>query len=417
MGPDSKLRARLCIINVSLPPSYGGAEIAAYRHAERYVQAGGEAIVVGPARTSAAELLPSWVIEVPDGKGPFGGRLGWIPGASVAGMAARVWPIIWKLRRRYDVLHIFNSSPLFNLIAVPLARLCGKPVILEMSLRGSDDPLRLRVWGKPGRIPLIPRPPFRYLLFRMGSRFVAKSLALRDAYLEAGLPEERLVQIPYPVDTRVYRQATPEEKERLRSSLGLRAQEVQILFVGGLTPRKGVHWLIEAFTRLPRDLSARLVLVGPDYKYDPEYSRSLRSAVTRAGMEDQVTFVTGVADNVEQYMRACDVFVLPSVREGLPISILEAMSSSLPIVASDIPEIARSQVADGLEGYLFPVGNVSELASILRRLVQNRSERVRLGDAARRRVESEFSADVVDERYRMLYGELLAMERWVHGLS
>jgi len=409
------LRPRLCIVNGSLPPSYGGAEIAAYRHAERYIEAGGEAIVVGPARASGAEPLPSWVIEVPDSKGPFGGRLSWIPGAAAAGMAARVWPTIWRLRGRYDVLQIFNSAPLFNLVAAPLARLCGKAVILEMSLRGSDDPLRLRVWGKPGRIPLLPRPPLKYPLFRMGSRFVAKSEALSEAYLEAGLPEERLVRIPYPVDTRVYRKATPDEKAELRTRLEMNDRLVQVLFVGGLTSRKGVHWLIEAFADLPTELSVGLVLVGPDYKYDQEYSRGLRSAVKEAGLSERVTFVTGVADNVEQYMRACDVFVLPSVREGLPISILEAMSCSLPIVASDIPEIARSQVADGVEGYLFPVGDVGKLRSALRRLVEDPEARARMGDAARSRVAIEFSADVVDGYYRLLYGDLLDTERWVQG--
>ena len=247
----------------------------------------------------------------------------------------------------------------------------------------------------------------------MGSRFVAKSEALREAYLEAGLSKERLVGIPYPVDTRVYRRATPDEKTRLRTRLGLNDRDVQVLFVGGLTPRKGVHWLIEAFAGLPSELSAGLVLVGPDYKYDPEYSRGLRSAVTEAGLGERVTFVTGVADNVEEYMRACDVFVLPSVREGLPISILEAMSCSLPIVASNIPEIARSQVSNGEEGYLFRVGEVGELTSALRRLVENSGERVAMGDAARRKVEREFSADVVDGHYHLLYGDLLEAERWV----
>jgi glycosyltransferase involved in cell wall biosynthesis len=400
---------RLCIVNASLPPIYGGAEIAAFRYSVRYNDAGGQVLLVGSAATAEQmQSLPDWVIPILER--PPAGRIAplrWLPGAAYLSMAFRVWPVIWTLRHRFDVLHIFNSSPLFNLVAVPLARLCGKPVVLEMSLRGSDDPLRLRVWGKPGRIPLLSRPPIKYLLFRMGNRFVAKSEALREVYLESGLSERALCRIPYAVDTRLYRQAEPPEKARLREKLGLDGSEVQVLYVGGLTPRKGVHWLVGAFARLPRGLSVGLVLVGPDYKYDPEYSNGLRAAVVEAGLNDRVSFVTGVSGNVDEYMRACDIFVLPSVREGLPISILEAMSSGLAVVASNIPEIADSQLEDGLEGHLFSVGDVEQLTSLLRVLTEDSDERRRLGLAARRRVEREFSVEVVDMHYQRLYAGLL----------
>lgn len=408
--PKQASPPRLCVVNASLPPEYGGAEIAAYRYAERYRQAGGEVVLLAPSSGHEEEAaLPDWVVPL-DMK-PGGGTKGrsrWLPGSETTRLAARIWPSLWRLRANYDVLHVFNSAPLFNLLAVPVSRVCGKPSVLEMSLRGSDDPLRLREWRPPGRVPLVPRPPLKYLLFRLGTRFVAKSGALRAAYLESGMPESRLEQIPYAVDTVRYRPPGAEEKTALRRKLGIHESKVQVLFVGGLTPRKGVHYLVEAFARLPRDLSVGLVLAGPDYKYDSNYGRTLRRRISEAGLEECVLFETRVVPNVEDYMRACDIFVLPSEREGLPISIIEAMSCGMAVVASDIPEIAESQITHGEEGYLFPVGNVDELAALCQRLVLQPHERDRVGAAARSRVERDFALTVVDRQYRRLYGELLA---------
>jgi glycosyltransferase involved in cell wall biosynthesis len=182
---------------------------------------------------------------------------------------------------------------------------------------------------------------------------------------------------------------------------------VLILFVGGLTPRKGIHWLIDAFSRSMQQDDAHLVLVGPDDKYDPEYSRGLRESVTEAELTHDVSFVTRLATNVDEYMRACDIFVLPSVREGLPISVLEAMSCGMAVVASDIPEIADSQIKDGIDGCLFPVGDPAALAAALAYLVRDPKERQRLAAAARLRVDREFSNRVVDRQYRRLYADLL----------
>jgi glycosyltransferase involved in cell wall biosynthesis len=106
-------------------------------------------------------------------------------------------------------------------------------------------------------------------------------------------------------------------------------------------------------------------------------------------------------------MRACDVFVLPSVREGLPIAVLEAMASGLAVIASDIPEIAGSQITDGEEGLLFPTGDVEALHSRMGELVRNQSTRQSLASAARLRAEQEFSTVVVDRQYLTLYHELL----------
>lgn len=398
---------RLCIVNLSLPPAYGGAEIAAYRYAERYRSAGGDVVFVAleGGTSDVRGEFPSWVVPVSRGNqdGMTGTR--GMPWVKILRKATRVWPSLTQLRHEFDLLHIFNSAPLFNLGAVPLAKLFGKPVILEMSLRGSDDPMRLRQ-RQVNRIPTMWLPPVRYLLFRQADLFVAKSRALSAAFLESGLAEDKLVRIPYGVDVSRYRPVSGERKKQLRSELGLDRSAPLILFVGSLNPRKGVHWLVAAFSRLAGDCSAQLILVGPSDKF-PEYAADLRTMVRKAELESRVTFVTAKATNVHEYMQAADIFALTSIREGLPISILEAMASGLAVVASDIPEIADSQIQHGSEGLLFPTGDVAKLTESLRRLAQDSDERQRLGRRARERALREFATEIVDAQYRVLYDELL----------
>lgn len=389
---------RVCIVSANLPPVYGGAEIAAFRYAERLAIRGAGPILLAP--TSGERLkssdLPAFVRAVEQ------------PRAKLAGIAERVWPELYRLRRHYDIVHIFNSRPLFNLMAVPAARALRKPIILEMSLLGSDDPLTLRARIRRNGRPPVRRQALRYLLFRQASAYVSKSAPLTQAFAESGLPRAKLWEIPYAVDMRLYHPPSAEEKDALRGRLGLPPSETIILFVGGLSPRKGVQELLRAFRQvLHRCPRSRLVLAGPGDKYDPGYVKSLHRYVEEAELEDKVAFVTRLVPNVDEFMRAADIFVLPSSREGLPISVLEAMSCGLAVVASDIPEISSSQIRDGLEGILVPAGHEDGLADALGRLIEDAAARDRLGQAARRRVKDEFSIDVVDRRYGSLYARLL----------
>jgi glycosyltransferase involved in cell wall biosynthesis len=228
------------------------------------------------------------------------------------------------------------------------------------------------------------------------------------AYGKTDLPAEKLWQIPYAVDTGVYRPTPERQRKDLRRRLELPPDARIVLFVGGLNPRKGVHHLIDAFAAVAsREPGSLLLLVGPADKYGAAYVESLHSAVQAHRLGDRVKFVSGLADNVADYMRSADLFCLPSEREGLPISILEAMACGLPIVASDIPEIRGVQVNDGEHGLLVPVGDVDRLAGAIGALLSDGATLYRMGLAARSRAEREFASEVVDRRYQDMYSSLL----------
>jgi glycosyltransferase involved in cell wall biosynthesis len=110
--------------------------------------------------------------------------------------------------------------------------------------------------------------------------------------------------------------------------------------------------------------------------------------------------------SIEQYYRAADVFVLPSLREGLPNALLEAMACGLASIASRLPGVTDSVVTDGVDGLLVEPAGREALAAALGRLLGDADLRRRLGCAARQTVEARFSLPSIASRYISLYEEL-----------
>lgn len=174
---------------------------------------------------------------------------------------------------------------------------------------------------------------------------------------------------------------------------------VRLLMVGRLADGKGFSDLLAAIDRLPTDdLSVYLVGDGPQRD-------AIEREIERRDLQARVSLL-GYRSDVPSIMAACDVFVLPSYREGTPRVITEAMASGLPVVSTDIAGIPE-QVADGESGYLIRPGDVDALANRLERLIDSRERRQSFGRAGRDRVER-FSATQMLEDLDAVYRDLLS---------
>lgn len=150
-----------------------------------------------------------------------------------------------------------------------------------------------------------------------------------------------------------------------------------LLAVGRLEPMKGFDYLIDAFRALCSDAPEwDLVLVGngPD-------EEALRSRASRLGISDRV-YLVGRCDCMPFWYRRADVFVLPSLSEGFPNVLLEAMAFGLPVVASDCQAGPSDIIRDGVDGLLFPPGNVERLEAMLRQVFEAEPLRAGLGRRA-----------------------------------
>lgn len=248
-------------------------------------------------------------------------------------------------------------------------------------------------------LPLLPaRPPRvkRAVVQACVDRYVAVSTAMGVA-LRSGLPAERVSVIHNGIPVEPYRGA---RDAAIRRTLAPDDAPL-VLTVARLHAQKGIPFLLGALARLPR---VRLAIAG-----DGPDRVALESEAVRLGVADRVRML-GEREDVPELLAACDVFVLPSLFEGLPVSVLEAMASARPVIATAIGGTAEV-VAHEETGLLVPPGDAASLAGAIDRLLGDPVLAARLAARGRALVEQEFSATVMAERVAQLYDQLLSHGR------
>ena len=201
-----------------------------------------------------------------------------------------------------------------------------------------------------------------------------------------GADPSRLVIVPCGVDPEVFR---PVDRKEAQTALGLQDRPT-VVYVGRIVPRKGVDTLVEAFALLPRHLGARLIIVGGEPKASPEAMR-LSTLARKLGVAGQVVFAgSRPQGDLRHYYSAADAAVSVPHYEPFGMTPLEAMACATPVVGSRVGGI-KTSVADGETGYLVPPKNPEVLAYHLLRLLSEPGQRDRMGRAARRRIEEQYT--------------------------
>lgn len=292
------------------------------------------------------------------------------------------------LTRRVDLVHIHFASRAStwrkSLLAL-FVRMAGKPYILHAHGGGFRDfyacqPRLLRWW--------IAR------MLRGSQQLLTLSEGWREYYLHTfGLPRERTVVLPNPVCL----PAEPPHRSH-RST-------VTLLFLGRMGHIKGSMRVVQAVRILPEEVRAvtQLILAG-DGDVD-----SVRRAVGELGLERQVMVMDWVtAEQRNALLANADLLVLPSLNEGLPMSVLEAMSWGLPVIASPVGGIP-DVVQDGYNGLLVSPTDIPVIAAAIRRLVEDEPLRLQMGKNARASVEG-LDISCYWQKLRSVYESVLSRE-------
>ena len=307
-----------------------------------------------------------------------------------------------RQRRCYGTI-IVSGFRILGIPAMLVALLLGKRVLLkadnmgEMSgeyFRDGLAALGLGTTSAPVRLFL----GARNRLLRKCHAFIAISTPVREELEACGVPGDAVVDIPNSVDTGRFRPADTTEKREVRVRLGIPADAFVVIYTGRLVDYKGLPLLLRAWQAAHAGFgNARLLLVGAGGMDIHNCEQQLRDFVSDHALSDSVEF-TGSVANVQAYLQASDVFVLPTEREAFGISLIEAMACGLPVIATDvggIPDILRDESL----GCRIPAADLQPLRSCLDRLYHDTALRLRLGGQARQSVMQRYSEEAVLDSY------------------
>jgi glycosyltransferase involved in cell wall biosynthesis len=380
------------------------------------VLGGGEGHVRDLSRRLAASGMPATVVTRrgdrawPARETMDGVRIVRVPpaGPGRSGKYAMVPAALLALRREssaYDVL-VVRGTRVLGLPGLAAARSARKAVVLQPEVNGEMTG-EVYTWGTALDRPASRRAvgtavAARNRILRDADAFVAMSRLIQDEIVGSGVAPEKVRHIPHGVDMDRFRPAGPKEREALRRRLGLPPDGLMVAFTGRLLRGKGLETLVEAFaSQEPR---ARLLIVGSGAGQALSVEDAIRERVARGDLAGRV-IVTGRVENVDDYLRASDIFAFPSVFEGLGLSLIEAQACGLACIASKTGGIV-DVIEDGRTGLLVNPGQANDLAAAIGALLSDEDRRAMLGAAARRCALERFDVQDSLDRYRALFREV-----------
>jgi sugar transferase (PEP-CTERM/EpsH1 system associated) len=241
----------------------------------------------------------------------------------------------------------------------------------------------------------------RRWLYQRANAVFAISAEVREFYCrQTNFPLERMQVIPNGVDLR---RIDAADGNGVREELGIKPEEFVIGTVARLDKNKDTMTLARAFaelTTINTGAALKLLIVG-----DGEQRAALEQFVSERGLNRNVIFA-GMRRDVPRVLKAMNVFALSSLSEGMPMTVLEAMAARLPTVATAVGALPE-MVEEGKTGFLLSVGDAATMAERLHQLMLDRQLAKTFGEAARRKVERNFTLERMLQRYAELYVSVL----------
>ena len=365
------------------PPQYSGAALQAINLAKKLRERGLEIFffTVNHGDSPVTDEVDGFkVYRLREGKGRFGEFL--------------LWKNMWQLVRqqRPDIIHS-HGAYLRNSFIGPLSRYFKKKSLIKVSL--ADNDLHGLEKGKSGWL--------HKRFISMVDRYASISSKVTSELKSYGFPDEKIKEIPNGVDSDRFHPVSPEEKRNLRRINGFPEDALMLFYAGVIDERKNVKWLVEEWGKISGDYSGFLAIAGPVSREDKDMRlyNSLRAYESR--MKKKLFFMP-YTDRISDFYNMADIFVLPSMNEGMPNVVLEAMSSGLPCLVNRVSG-AEDIIHNG-NGLFFDIKKPDTfLEGLLKLGVKH--ERSEIGEKARQDITSIYSLDRIADKYILLYKEML----------
>jgi len=378
------------VLYVITQSSWGGAQKYVYFLASHLAEIKGTEVIVAGGKESEGELAKQLARDH-------------IKFTAVKNLVRSINPIkdlmaVWELKKlieteRPDVIHLNSSKA--GAVGSLAARLSRHRAKVVYTVHG---------WVFNENINPAAKLAY-YLIEKSTSGLKDIFICISDADRRAGLakkiaPAEKIIRIYNGIDLPAdYFLSKPAARKKL-SITDEDEKSITIGCIANFYPTKGLNFLIDAvkIIILNNRLPLRAVIIG-----DGELKTQLEKQISDIGLGDKV-ILAGAIPSADKYLKAFDIAVMPSVKEGVPYFLLEALSAGVPIIATKvggIPEI----IADNATGLLCNPQNARELADKIMLLAENRDLRSRFGQAGLERVKRDFNEDKMMRETLAAYGD------------
>ena len=286
--------------------------------------------------------------------------------------------------KKIDIIHAHNATAWFYSFWASI--LSGIPLVYTEHDRSFPSPLRLKI--------------LHYFLGKYTHAIVAVSKAVKNN-MERYEHIKNIKVIYNGIDPFLFYPATPEEKILKKRQLGLDENDFVLGNVGRMDYWKNQRILIEILPDLKKLFpKIKLVLVGGGEEED-----NLKSLAIKKRINKDVLFL-GKRGDVNEILKAFDLFVFPSLTEGLPLVVIEAMATGLPVIASSVGGIPEL-IVHGENGFLVSPSNKDEIKKAIINLIENSDLRIKMGEAGRIIFKNHFSLPNMVENYIKIYKKLI----------
>lgn len=235
-------------------------------------------------------------------------------------------------------------------------------------------------------------------LLKFFHHIVAVSKPVKIDMLNEGLKDQKITLVQNGIDTAHY--AQKHDTAAIKASLGIEQDATVLATLSSLTGEKAIDVAIKAFAALPEQSNKLTLLVIGD---GPERD-NLQQLAHKLGCEKRVVFA-GRRSDISALLSCVDLFVLSSLAEGLPMALLEAMASGCAVIATavgDVPDVVDTSV-----GRLIEAGDSQALTNAMQEIVYDSAALKRYGNAAKNRIEQQFSSKAMASGYAAIYNKLL----------
>jgi glycosyltransferase involved in cell wall biosynthesis len=290
-----------------------------------------------------------------------------------------------------DILNIHDGGAV-SFIGRIAALITGKITISTIHIYAGE-------WGKRRLWFVLKEKFFEYITRSLVKKYIAVSNARKEELIRKGINESKISVIQNGVDYGLFCNA--RNKGYFRKEFSINKPDTIIALIGHLGVEKGhIFFLESAKIILENNHAISFIIVGDGYMMD-----ELIHKTREIGIEEHVIF-TGFRNDMPNIMSSIDILVLPSINEGMPMVILEAMSASKPVVATNVGGIPE-MIVDGKTGYLVPPCDVNRLAEAVIRLLNDPEKLKDFGNEGLKRVMMCFSANQMASKTQDLFESLI----------